>query len=481
VKTVRLALACAIAAFVAAPVADAVLAHPDFPARSVTKVRAGGPAPAPKLRNTRLVSHFDPGGGFHADVVEHGRFAYLGSWGAGPDPENPTSRRFCPSRGVRVIDIHDPSRPKLVATFADGESTPALDGSWTEKVIVKRIDTPSFEGTVAAVSIQACAQGGFVGFGLWDVRRPNDPKLLALYETPGTGGSHELWLQPRGDKAYVYTAIMLSELTTSPTFNPKTFNATTPGEPDFRIIDVSNPRNPVKVGEWGAWKELGIHPLSGFGFGGKGDNVVHSVVVFGTRAYLSYWDLGTVILDVSNPSRPRFLGRTQFPQNPADDEGNAHSAWIAKDGKVLIQTDEDFVPEGDQFVEPGWGHPRFYDISNPRRPRRISILMLPSTKQLPPPAPGDYTVHDPKVRGDTVYFSWYSEGVVVVDIKNVRRPRVVAQFVPPPVPDPMGFFPMIFNLPPETPFVEVWGVFLHRNVVLASDMSSGLWIFKVRR
>jgi hypothetical protein len=74
---------------------------------------------------------------------------------------------------------------------------------------------------------------------------------------------------------------------------------------------------------------------------------------------VSYWDLGTVILDVRNPARPRFLGRTKFR---AHEEGNAHSAWLAHGGRVLIQNDEDFDPSPDPngVVETAWGYPRYF-------------------------------------------------------------------------------------------------------------------------
>jgi hypothetical protein len=419
----------------------------------------------------RVLGHADPGVGFNADVVAHRGYAYLASWGAFEDPEEGD---FCPSLGVRVFSLRDPRHPRQAATFADGVSEPELDGSWTEKVIVRHVHTRSFHGDLAVVSIQACSERGFVGFGLWDVTKPWHPKRLALYETPNTGGSHEIWMATRGKRAYVYTAIPFSELTTSPDFDPETFSATTPGEPDFRIIDVSNPRNPIKVGEWGAWKELGRYPNDGQGNEGPG-SFVHSVITdeHSKRAYLSYWDFGTVILDISNPAQPRFIGRTTFP---ADAEGNAHSAWLAKGGKVLIQTDEDFEPEPGGGTEPGWGYPRFFDISDPANPVQLATLKLPTTTQLPPPV-GFFSVHDPKVVGTTAYFSWYSEGVVAVDIARPSWPRVVAQFVPPPTADPMGFFgPFFLGDPSNPPFPFVWGVFPYRGLVLASDINSGLWI-----
>ena len=84
------------------------------------------------------------------------------------------------------------------------------------------------------------------------------------------------------------------------------------------------------------------------------------------------------------------------------------------------------------------GYPRFFDISGRANPRQLSTFELGSTRATL--GPGFFTVHDPKVRGDLVFFSWYAEGVVVVDIADPANPRQVAQFVPEPTADPQGFF-----------------------------------------
>lgn len=416
-----------------------------------------------KRRNVIVVGHADPGGGFNADVVAHRSFAYLGSWGAFEDEEVD----FCPSQGVRVFDLNDPSNPVMVATFADEASEPDLAGTWTEKVIVERIHTPSFRGDLAAVSIQSCREDAFAGFGLWDVTDPTNPQRLGLYEATGTHGLHEIWLQRRGNRAYVYTAIPFSEYDTSPD------EGTTPGRADFRIVDVSDPANPTDVGEWGAWMELGLFPFYTDENGVARANFVHSVRGDGKNAYLSYWDLGTVILDVSDPANPIFLGRTEFAPN---EEGNAHSSWTRRGGNLLIQADEDFDPNPSDALETAWGYARFFDISDPANPVQLSAFQLPSTTQFPPPAEFNfYSVHDPKVRGRLAYLSWYSEGVVVLDISQPENPELVAQFIPEPAADPYGFF-----APPEVEFPFVWGVFPYRErLVLASDINSGLWIFKL--
>lgn len=438
--------------------------HGVFPGENFSQPPGPDPEPAPQARakNIQVLGHANPGG-FNADVVAHRGYAYLGSWGNISDPD-----RFCPSQGVRVYDLKNPANPTLVSTFADGVSEPDVAGTWTEKVIVRRVNTASFTGDLAAVSFQNCRPEAetFRGFGLYDVTDPANPKRLGLYRAESeTRGSHELWLQVRGDRAYVYTAIIFSELTTAP-------DAGTPGRADFRIVDVSDPANPTDVGEWGAWAELGVPPIYRDENGVTRSNFVHSVIGDGTRAYLSYWDLGTVILDVSDVADPKYIGRTEFEPH---EEGNAHSAWLGKGGNLLIQTDEDFNPgpHPSGALELAWGYPRFFDISDPANPVQLATFKLPTTTQYPPPV-GFYTVHDPKVRGNLAYFSWYAEGVVVVDISRPANPRFVAQFRPEPSADPYGFF-----FPGEE-FPNVWGVFVDRNYILASDINNGLWVLKLR-
>jgi hypothetical protein len=393
-----------------------------------------------------------------ADVWAHQRVAYLGSWAAG-----------CRASGIEAIDLQDPRNPTPVSRFADVGSNPDLAGTWTEKVIVQRVRTSSFRGDLAAVSFQPCSisSDAFRGFGVYDVSDPADPQELALVETDSPYGVHELWLEARPGGAYVYTAAIYAEY------------ATGGSEKDFMVFDVSDPTAPQKISEWGITEELGIGI-----FDGKGLNFVHSVIGDGRRAYLSYWDMGTVVLDLRNPANPVYEGNTGELYLP-EEEGNAHSAWLAQGGNVLIQTEEDFsvAPEfdddGNLVTEQAWGYPRFFDISDPSEPKHLANFELPTTRQNPPPGPNDYTVHDPKVRGNTVFFSWYAEGIVAVDIagvRNGRQPSMIAQWkTPTPNPNPIG----PGQRPGDDP--SVWGVALEGNLVLASDRNSGLYVLELRR
>ena len=312
--------------------------------------------------------------------------------------------------------------------------------------------------------MQDCRERGFQGFALYDVTTPAKPRELALVATQPRG-AHELWLQRQGNRTYVWGALPGSERSSSP-------NGRTPGEPDFRVWDVSDPRAPRLVGEWGAWQALGLKPDAREPEAFLDWNFVHSVTgnPSGTRAYLSYWDLGTVVLDMTNPAAPRYLGRTAPEPGDVD---NAHSTWLAKGGKVMIQT-----------LERAGGTPSFWNIANPSRPVKLSEFHLPSAviavgrrdhlERISGLDLND-SVHDAKVVGNTAFFSWYRQGVVAVDITNARKPRFLARFLPPQTRDRGDVFC------PGAACTSVWGVYPYGKYVLASDMVGGLYVLRLRR
>jgi hypothetical protein len=416
---------------------------------------AGGAdgAASPRLE---VLGHVNPGGGYAADVWAHRGHAYLSSYG---------SRSTCPARGVRVLDLGDPRRPRLVSSFG------SVPGTWTEKTIVKRVSTASFTGDLAVTSLQSCSDNAFRGFALFDVTDPASPRELARVRTEPRG-SHEIWLGTRGDRAFVYTAIIRSEILSAPDYDERRNTASTPGEPDFRIFEISDPTRPEQVGSWGAWKTLGVHPYDGIGVGRLAANFVHSVMTndAGTRAYLSYWDLGTVILDISQPGQPRYLGRTRFEDG---EDGNAHSTALGRGGRLLLETHET-----------NGGTPTLWDVSAPATPRRLGEVTL-TEQLLRQGRRGEEvervsgldlsdSVHDGDFTGRYAVFSWYRQGVVLADVRDPSRPRVVARFLPTPTRDPGGVFC------PRRSCRAVWGVAVTPDYVLASDMLSGLWVLRIR-
>jgi hypothetical protein len=388
-----------------------------------------GTQATPPPKGFKVIGHVNPGGGYSADVVGERHYAYLSSRRGAQD---------CPAQGVRVYDLANPRHPRHIATFA------RLAGTWTEKTIVRRVKTPGFNGVLAVTSFQAC-KDGFGGFGLFDVTRPAHPRKLALVRTQPRG-SHEIWLAAARGHAWVYTAEAAAEF------------ALTRESFGFHIYDVTHPRSPDDVGGWSACRDQGdCTPLTSPP-GTDHRRLVHSVITnaSATRAYLSYWWLGTVILDISDPSKPRYFGRT------ASGQGNAHSAWLMNGERILLETHETIR-----------GRPVVWNIADPAHPVRLATVRLPA--RLSPDGaftglPLEDSVHDPKTVGRYAYFSWYGQGAALFDLKNPRKPKFLMRFQPLPGRDRHGL------LCPSDTCTAVWGVYVMPHYVLVSDLNSGLWV-----
>ena len=115
--------------------------------------------------------------------------------------------------------------------------------------------------------------------------------------------------------------------------------------------------------------------------------------------------------------------------------------------------------------KPSWGYLRVFDAKTGEQVAAFDDA--PNVSALPAP-PGDWSIHNTEIKGDRAYSSWYSNGIVALDIGDVGKRRgklrMVGQFVP--------------TGPSTFPFPEVWGVAIRDRIIFASDMGSGLWIVK---
>lgn len=410
-------------------------------------LNAGGSA-----LNMELVGHWDPGvTSFSADIWAHENFAYLGS-----------PNRGCTGHGARIIDVSDPTQPAHVATIAAGA------GRSAEDIVVRKVNTRFFRGDLLAVGIQDCTgprEPQHAGVELYDVSDPRHPVFLRFFGVSqdgfigGPAGVHELDMFERGNRVYALLAVPFSE-----TRHPQ-------GLGDFRILDVTDPRNPVQLAHWGVRAKLGLDPLSGQGC--SRSRFDHSAVADeqGTRAYLSYWDAGVIILDISNPANPVFLGRTLYP---GDADGDVHSAHITRGGTLALVQDEDFCFNVANEGQPkSWGFLRLFDVRDPSIPVQVATFATPNTSSLTAP-PGRFSVHNSVVHGQTAYVSWYSDGIRALSIADLSNVREIGHFVPPPGVGRGG-------LPSSA---QVWGVHPettpgHGVLVYASDILSGLWIVRL--
>lgn len=102
-----------------------------------------------------------------------------------------------------------------------------------------------------------------------------------------------------------------------------------------------------------------------------------------------------------------------------------------------------------------------------------SFSSLPYLTGGPEAPAGDWGVHNTEVLGDHAYSSWYSHGIIALDLTNPLAPALVGQFTP----RASRLHTDIFG---DSRYAMVWGVAIDdaTGTIYASDMRSGLWIVK---
>jgi hypothetical protein len=420
---------------------------------SVVPAGAAGAQAQPKLWNTELVGHLaPPQSGGYGDVWAHKDVAYLGNL------RNADCR---PANGVWAISLEDPAKPRPLASFA---KFPGSDG---EDVWVGSVRTSKFKGDLAAVGIQRCSRQvqGFAGLALFDLTNPAKPKELGRLPTGVVSGVHEVGVTQRPDGRVLALAAV-----------PYSFNLSQGRQGDLRIIDITDPRRPRELADWDVRRDGPVETRGQLA--ARRDVFAHSAWPFdnGNKLFASFWSTGVQFLDIRDPAAPRLIGQT--PYRPEDGYRGAHSGWFNQDETLFVQNDEAMQAVG-SGSRASWTFQRVFDTSSLSQPRLLSTFATESAvpgKDGRVATDGVYSVHNAVIDGDLEYVSWYSDGVRVVDLSDPRRPREIASFVPPPAP-PRQTAATAQGGRRDMPVV--WGVHPWKDLVLASDMNSGLWVLRV--
>jgi hypothetical protein len=269
-----------------------------------------------------------------ADLTVFKNYAYLARWGA-PDCAGPeTGGQNTPDGGAYVVDISNPSQPREVGFIATAQDTLVGEG-----MQALTLTTSSFSGDVLVMNHEGCGKNFKGGFSLWNISNPLRPTKLTEHfgdrlSTNDVNQYHSAFAWDAGDRAYLVatddeeaTDVDIFDIT-----NPK--KAKLISEPNLNVFDISQPALALT------------------------DSFLHDMVVKEIAGrfimLLSYWDGGYVLLDVTNPASPAFLGDSDYaavdPELLAQTgvsltpEGNGHQAEFTLDNKFAITTDEDFAP-----------------------------------------------------------------------------------------------------------------------------------------
>jgi len=285
--------------------------------------------------------------GLIADVAvdPDGDYAYLARWGgsACAGPEGGPGGRVTDG-GVYIVDIRNAdgsidSTPEQVGFIRTHQDTLVGEG-----MQVVHLTTSKFTGDVLVINHEQCGKNGKGGVSLWDVTNPLKPKKLSenfgditingQRDTPDVNQTHSAFAWDAGNRAYLV--------------------ATDDEEAaDVDIFDITDPKHPVLIAELDLNEFDIMQPDIGLT-----ESFLHDMVVKLIDGrfimLLSYWDGGYVLLDVTNPAAPVFLGDSEFT-NPDPEllqqfgsaltpEGNGHQAEFTSDNRYVIGTDEDFAP-----------------------------------------------------------------------------------------------------------------------------------------
>jgi choice-of-anchor B domain-containing protein len=177
---------------------------------------------------------------------------------------------------------------------------------------------------------------------------------------------------------------------------------------------------------------------------------VHDMYIKDNMAFCNHGNNGMYAYDFTDLDNPILLGTlTDYAES-----GYNHSSWVNEDGNTLVLCDETFnkgvktvniEDASDMYVEQVF---------------RSTLLAPDDTASI---------AHNPLIRGNIAFLSYYHDGVAVYDISDPANVQKVAYFDTEP------------NNTTYGGFTGCWGVypFLPSGNILASDMTRGLHVLSL--
>ncbi|GLR19368.1 choice-of-anchor B family protein [Portibacter lacus] len=203
----------------------------------------------------------------------------------------------------------------------------------------------------------------------------------------------------------------------------------------LRAYDISNPLDPVQLGEFR------------FGIDGVSVGHYHDGFIRDHIAYLNAGFDGLVIVDLTDPENPEVLSQLQGTDYP--ESGYNHSGWLSDDGQYYFMGDET------------WGTAmKVFDVSDPRN------IVLSNTFDAGNDS--EFSIaHNQIVYCNYLFTSYYYDGLQVYNISDPTTPERVL------------YYPTS-TLSPRQNYEGAWGIypFLPSGNILVSDMQNGLFVIE---
>ena len=287
------------------------------------------------------------------------------------------------------------------------------------------------------------ARFGDEGVSIIDVTDPLNPQLASVYNSSATSGTWDV--KAAGGFAYIapqYSGYGLVILDVSDPYAPEL--VTNYSHPDVssahniwldedrgvaylasnssgfvEVVDVSDPYNPTHLGH----------------FASSSGNI-HDMMIQGDVLYASFLEGGLYLGSIAASPVPVYLGSVDYSG------AFTHNAWPTADGMYVLTTDE----YTGAFI-------RIWNVSDPS-----NITQVASYIKDPGAIP-----HNVLVRNRYAFISYYTEGLVVLDISDPENPVEVGHYDT--YPGPGGGFE------------GAWGVYPYDDYVYVSNIPGELIVF----
>jgi hypothetical protein len=195
------------------------------------------------------------------------------------------------------------------------------------------------------------------------------------------------------------------------------------------VLDLSRPDRPAVVGRW--WLP-GMHTAGGEQPAWPAGRrcVCHHPIVRGDRAYVGWWDLGMVILDVSEPAQPALVAHLNWYN-----EGGGATHTVLPLGRWLAVADEAIVPAPERPEK----RIRLVDAADERHPSVHAVFPLPAAAdelRTPGLRFGPHNLHENRPgtyrAEDRIVATYYTGGLRAYELDGQGNVRERAWLVPAP-------------------------------------------------
>ncbi|WP_435743634.1 LVIVD repeat-containing protein [Nocardioides sp. SYSU DS0663] len=358
--------------------------------------------------------------------------------------------------GFTVYDIKRPGKPRRVAQVVCPGAQ--NDVSVHGRLLVLSVDSSRSDDSCRSQAQPASEKSSWEGIRVFDISRPARPRYVAAVETACGSHTHTLAPSDNGRNVFVYVS-SYGPASDQPDCRPPHDSISVVKIPVARPARARVVATPVLFpdgGNAGTTAPLGSSETTG----------CHDVTAYPAKDLAAGACMGDgVLLDISRRARPRVIDRVQDQQNFAF----WHSATFNNAGTKLVFTDElggGSAPTCNPLLGPTRGANGIYDIVGRQLVFR-SYYKMPRAQDLTENCVAHNGSLVPVEGRDIMVQAWYQGGTSVFDFTDSANPVEIAHFDRGAISDT------------ELVLGGSWSSYWYNGRVYSHDITRGLEVFRV--